>query len=216
MYLESGRAVHDKHFISFFQDTPGGVSFPFKMVALLADLCNATLRDPVISQLLQNPRDDRGQPKYHLVVVDSVFGEFSLSVAHRLGVPAMYLSPSILFPYQAWSLNIPFPLSYVPFGISFTSDPMNFKERAINVFQALTFFLIRRLLLFPKLDSVIHDVLPKTPPMSELERNVSFVLSNRHTALHRALPRMPYYDEIGGVNCKPAKPLPKVRLHGAS
>lgn len=48
------------------------------------------------------------------------------------------------------------------------------------------------------------------PHPKELQKNVSMVLQNGHVTVSHAQPFLPNVIEVGGVHCRPAKPLPEV------
>lgn len=59
-----------------------------------------------------------------------------------------------------------------------------------------------------KLESVVQRVLgDPTVSLSELEKNVSMVLVNSHYSLGHPRPLMPNVVEVGGMHCRPARPL---------
>lgn len=48
---------------------------------------------------------------------------------------------------------------------------------------------------------------PELPPLWELERNQSLMMFNTHFSMGQTLPLLPSQVEIGGIHCRPAKPL---------
>ncbi|XP_064112825.1 UDP-glycosyltransferase UGT5-like isoform X5 [Macrobrachium nipponense] len=50
---------------------------------------------------------------------------------------------------------------------------------------------------------------PDLPPLLELERNQSLVLMNSHFSTDLTVPLLPFQVEVGGMHCRPAKPLPE-------
>lgn len=50
------------------------------------------------------------------------------------------------------------------------------------------------------------------PPISQLRKNVSFILQNGHATVTYSRPFLPNVAEIACIHCKPAKPLPKVSI----
>jgi len=47
------------------------------------------------------------------------------------------------------------------------------------------------------------------PSVSEIMRNTSLILSNSHVSLMKPKPFLPDIVEVGGMHCRPPKPLPK-------
>lgn len=50
------------------------------------------------------------------------------------------------------------------------------------------------------------------PHPMQLAKNASFILQNGHVTVSHNHPFLPNVAEIGGIHCRPAKPLPKVCL----
>lgn len=66
---------------------------------------------------------------------------------------------------------------------------------------------------FPKRRFILRQIsaqFPGFPSMLEIERNQSLTLMNSHFSLDTPLPLLPGQVEIGGMHCRPGKPLPQV------
>lgn len=209
VFMEDIANAYHRSNKSFFQGTASNPGVVLSLIRMISEMCNITYQHPVVTDIVQNPRNSSGAPKYDLVVVDTVLNEFVLPLAHHMGVPAIYLSPSIMFPYHAWALNIPLPFSYVPSLMDSVTSPMTFWQRGKNAVFSIIFMLIRNHYVFRKMDAIIEKVLPGTPSLVTLENRVSFIMTNTHPGLYPVAPHMPYYVEIGCIHCKPSKKLPK-------
>lgn len=65
--------------------------------------------------------------------------------------------------------------------------------------------------------ALVHNVLKThigedVPAIADFGRNLSFALQNGHFSVSNPRPYLPSVAEIGCIHCKPAKPLPKVRV----
>lgn len=60
------------------------------------------------------------------------------------------------------------------------------------------------------LQGVLERHLGYVPPISQMRKNVSFILQNGHATVTYSRPFLPNVAEIACIHCKPAKPLPKV------
>lgn len=61
----------------------------------------------------------------------------------------------------------------------------------------------------PSIESVTKKYFPPgTRSIENVHRNTSLLLSNSNSAMGFARPNMPNVVEIGGIHCRPARPLP--------
>ena len=58
----------------------------------------------------------------------------------------------------------------------------------------------------------MNEIFPDLPPILELERNLSLTFINSHFSLEQSVPLLPNQVEVGGIYCRPGRPLPKVRV----
>ncbi|GAB6026700.1 hypothetical protein CHUAL_013210 [Chamberlinius hualienensis] len=195
---------------SFFQGSMNNFSLMTSMFGLFYEITDIVLKDPFIVDLIKEPLDPvTNKPKYDIVIVDGVFNDFSLVFAHHMGVPNIIFSTSGYFYHHVWNLNIPHPISYIPTAFSDISEPMNFADRLRSSFSNLVFVFLINNIFLPNNDVVIRKYLPDSPPLIDLIKNVSFIFTHTHPAFNFRVPSMPYTAEVGGLNCKPTKPLPK-------
>jgi len=205
IWLKETAEMFEGSKMSFFQGTSSDKNVLLNLVQVLLDMCRATYRDPEVTKILRDPK----AYNFDVVVIDAIFNEFTLALGHHIGAPNIILSPANRFGSLAWGLNIPHPLSYLPSGIDENTDRMTFLQRCKNVMAILGFHYLRHNHMFSGYDEIIKEVLPNSPTIAELENKVSFLITNTNPAISSVMPSMPYSVEIGGVNCKPAKPLPK-------
>lgn len=179
------------------------------MLKMVGSVRNATYDSQEIQQLLMNEPSSK---RYDLLIVDSIFNEFTLPIGHRLGIPTVYISPAIIYTPIFWNLNIPHPYAYLSSGLDYTDGRMSFGERFTNVISIFTFYFWRHWVMFEDHDAYIQSLLPGTPPLIELEKNVSFVMAHTHPGVHHSAPSMPYFTEIACCHCRARKRLPKVSI----
>lgn len=205
VYLSLAGAEWQNYSETFFDSKPGDPETMNKLFAFMYRLCNATYRDVEVRIILENP----ARFQYDVLVIDGVFNDFLLPIAHHLKIPVVVASPGSLLAPLAMALNIPTPFSYIDSGILLVQGPMTFTERIQSSFINLMMMHQRYANAFPTFDRIIHETLPNAPRTVDLERNISFVMTNTHPAMHHSRPTMPYYKEVGCLHCTPAKPLPK-------
>jgi len=212
VHLELAEKVFSNESFSFFRGTVEDKEFMDGFTEMLVQLCNTTYNEAAVQEIIKNPRhpNNPDRPRYDLVIVDLSANDFVLPLAHLMGVPAVYISSSIMFSATAWSLNIPLPYSYIPSGLNTFSAEMTMIERGLNAYLSFSFKQIMHANLFPRYDELIHKYfLPNAPSIRDLERKVSFAMTHTHPALFPIRPSMPYTAEIACAHCRPGKKLPK-------
>lgn len=102
---------------------------------------------------------------------------------------------------------------YVPHkNLKFT-DQMNLLERAFNtVLVYLTDWIHGQIQYVPELVSFIQKMFPGCPPMNQIEKELSLVLTNTNPIFHYPRAMTPEMIEIGAIHCRAAQPLPAVRI----
>ncbi|GAB6018683.1 hypothetical protein CHUAL_000359 [Chamberlinius hualienensis] len=205
-----GEKIHNHPSMNFFKNDMNNITSLLDKLEKFKNFTFGFYNHPFVQGLIKEPLDPlTKRPKYDVVVVDQVLNEFTLPIAHHLGVPNILFSPTFLFAIHAWMLDIPYPPSYRPVGTVSLNEPMTFMDRALNSFMAAFFIVFFKFKALPMNEELIHKYLPNSPSTEELIRNVSFIMTNTHFAINSKGPTMPYYVEVGGLHCKPSKPLPK-------
>jgi len=175
------------------------------------DLCRKYLEDPQIRKLIveSSSSPDGNSKPYDLVIVNGLYMECLLPVAHHLGKNMAYLSSTELLNTIAWNLNIPFP-SYLPSTyLTHNTIKMDFWDRLSNALANSAYLLFRELYVFPQIDKVVQEFLPGALGAKESEQQMELVLVNRHHVIDYNIPTLPFVQEIGGATDEPAKPLDK-------
>ena len=92
------------------------------------------------------------------------------------------------------------------------SDRMSLPQRIINTVSTFMVDQFFRQQQKSPIHAVVKTVLPNCPPMDDIEKEISLVLTNSHPIFHYPRTMTPEMIEIGGIHCKPANPLPPVRI----
>ncbi|XP_017558421.1 UDP-glucuronosyltransferase 2C1-like isoform X1 [Pygocentrus nattereri] len=105
--------------------------------------------------------------------------------------------------------ELPMPPSYVP-GITIGyTDQMDFLQRVVNIlfnlFQDLLFISVTAI----KWDSLYTEVLGKPTTLCDTMGKADIWLIRTYWDFEYPRPFLPNFKFVGGLHCKPAKPLPK-------
>ena len=175
-------------------------------ISLFRDkLVDATFDDPQVRHLIANG-------KFDLILISEASSIFGYPFAVQFKAPYIMLSPNVLFAGRATQLGDDEHFSYVPFLFSSYSDKMTFYQRTMNtIFSSLFNQMVPW--SFPIIWSIIQEkrLFNNIPSdYEEMYTNISLILTNTHPSFSypRTLP--PQVIEVGGLHCRPGKPIPKV------
>ncbi|KFO25973.1 UDP-glucuronosyltransferase 2B31 [Fukomys damarensis] len=131
-------------------------------------------------------------------------------IAELLHIPFVYTHRSFPgYTYEKYSGKLPFPPSYVPVALSELTDQMTFTERVKNMIYVLYFDFWFQAFNEKKWNQFYSEVLGRPTTLSEIMGKAEMWLIRTYWDLEFPRPSLPNFDFVGGLHCKPAKPLPK-------
>ncbi|KAM6150531.1 UDP-glucuronosyltransferase 2B31-like isoform 1-T1 [Erethizon dorsatum] len=177
-----------------------------RMTWLISDfslnLCKGVVLNKELMSKLQESRFD--------VLLADAFLPCGELIAELLNVPFVYTHR--IFPgytYEKHSGGLPLPPSYVPVALSQLSDQMTFLERVKHMMYVLYFDFWFQTFNEKKWIQFYSEVLGRPTTLSEIMGKADIWLIRTYWDLEFPHPSLPNFDFIGGLHCKPAKPLPK-------
>ena len=168
-----------------------------------ARISETTYSHPRVQEMMKTEHFD-------LVMISEVCGLSCYPIGWHFKAPTIVLTPNSLFVGRATMLGDSEHLSYAPLLFSSFTDQMTLKQRIINVILSkLLFFLSHDVFIGTAHSTFKRLVNPECPALDELEKDFSLVFTYSHPAFNypRVLP--PQVIEVGGLHCRPAKPLPQ-------
>uniref|UniRef100_G1QFX5 glucuronosyltransferase n=2 Tax=Myotis lucifugus TaxID=59463 RepID=G1QFX5_MYOLU len=169
--------------------------------------CIQTLcKDAVLNKKLMTKLQES---KFDVVLADAI-GPCGELLAELLKIPFVYslrFSPG--YNIEKYSGGLPFPPSYVPVVLSELSDQMTFMERVKNMIYMLYFDFWFQTYNRKKWDQFYSDVLGRPTTLYETMEKAEVWLIRTYWDFEFPRPVLPHFDFVGGLHCKPAKPLPK-------
>ncbi|KAM9742736.1 UDP-glucuronosyltransferase 2B18-like isoform 3-T3 [Dama dama] len=120
---------------------------------------------------------------------------------------SLYSSPGS--SVEKKSGRLPFPPSYVPVMFSELSDHMTFMERVKNMIYVLYFDFWFQAFNEKKWNRFYSEVLGRPTTLVETMGKAEMWLIRNYWDFSFPRPRLPNVEFVGGLHCKPAKPLPK-------
>ncbi|XP_076049303.1 uncharacterized protein LOC143029976 [Oratosquilla oratoria] len=145
--------------------------------------------------------------EFDVVIIDQMFNEMAFPFAHEM--PFIMLSPPGLEPGTSAILGNVLNPSYAFSQGAFFRNPMTFIERLKNLAAHFMQLRVFSMSLLPKIQAEISEQFPELPSLMDIKKNVSLTLLNSDHTYDTSVPLLPSQVEIGGIHCRPAKPLPK-------
>ncbi|XP_069450370.1 UDP-glucuronosyltransferase 2A1 isoform X2 [Ovis canadensis] len=165
-------------------------------------ICDGVLNNPKLMARLWKSRFD-------VLLADpvTICGDL---VALKLGIPFMYtLRFSPASTVERHCGKIPAPVSYVPAALSELTDQMTFGERLKNTISyPLQDYIFQS--YWGEWNSYYSKVLGRPTTLCETMGKAEIWLIRTYWDFEFPRPYLPNFEFVGGLHCKPAKPLPKV------
>ncbi|KAL4687331.1 hypothetical protein H8959_019459 [Pygathrix nigripes] len=169
---------------------------------IIRNFCKDMISNKKLMKKLQESRFD-------VVLADPLFPCSEL-LAELFNIPLVYslrFSPGYIF--EKHSVGFIFPPSYVPVAMSELSDQMTFMERVKNMIYMLSFDFCFQMYDLKKWDQFYSEVLGRPATLTETMGKADIWLIRKSWNFQFPHPLLPNVDFVGGLHCKPAKPLPK-------
>ncbi|KAM8801684.1 UDP-glucuronosyltransferase 2A2 isoform 4-T4 [Rhynchonycteris naso] len=164
-------------------------------------ICDGVLNNPKLMSRLQ-------KGDFDVLVADpvTICGDL---VALKLGIPFMYtLRFSPASTVERHCGKIPSPASYVPAALSELTDQMTFGERVKNTISyPLQDYIFQS--YWGEWNSYYSKVLGRPTTLCETMGKAEIWLMRTYWDFEFPRPYLPNFEFVGGLHCKPAKPLPK-------
>ncbi|XP_055910228.1 UDP-glucosyltransferase 2-like [Eupeodes corollae] len=209
IHLEKGYSMYDSEF-KFDITSLIGIR-PFDSIPMFYDAgwktCLGLSRSKGMKQLLDYPDNF----KFDLIFNDYTLGPMLLGFLHKFKYPPLigvsaYLNPPNTIDGMS-SHNYP---AYVPYHTTSFTGEMSFWQRFENTLLFMFDTAYRRLIYYPKIDSIMRPYFSKDmPTLAQLEKHTKLSMVNSHPVITYIEPVPPNIIEIGGMQVLDAKPLPQ-------
>ncbi|XP_072513082.1 UDP-glucuronosyltransferase 2C1-like isoform X4 [Salminus brasiliensis] len=164
--------------------------------------CDAMLRH---QQLLASLRAE----KFDVLLFDPMMPCCDL-LAELLHLPFIIsIRLSLGYSLERLCGQMPAPPSYVPISPVQLTDRMSFTERLYNVLLYIFHTLAFQVFTFGKLNAYFSEILGKPTTLCDTLGKADIWLIRTYWDFEYPRPLLPNFKFVGGLHCKPAKPLPK-------
>ncbi|XP_047654772.1 UDP-glucuronosyltransferase 2A1 isoform X1 [Phacochoerus africanus] len=165
------------------------------------EICDGVLKNQKLMEKLK-------RNKFEVLLSDPVFPCGDI-VALKLGIPFIYsLRFSPASTVEKHCGKVPYPPSYVPAILSELTDQMSFTDRIRNfISYHLQDYMFNT--LWKSWDSYYSKELGRPTTLCETMGKAEIWLIRTYWDFEFPRPYLPNFEFVGGLHCKPAKPLPK-------
>ncbi|XP_037685854.1 UDP-glucuronosyltransferase 2A3-like [Choloepus didactylus] len=149
------------------------------------------------------------ETNYNVMIIDPFMpcGEL---VAELLAIPFVHtLRASVAGVLEKYCGKLPAPPSYVPVPTSGLGDKMTFLERLKNLLISLFFDFWFQSYDVQFWDQFYSEALGRPTTLCETVGKAEIWLIRTYWDFDIPRPYLPNFEFVGGLHCKPAKPLPK-------
>ncbi|TSL28232.1 UDP-glucuronosyltransferase 2B18 [Bagarius yarrelli] len=145
--------------------------------------------------------------KFDVVLTDPVIigGEL---LAQKLNLP-LIINVRPFYIMERLCGQLPAPPSYVPASVLGYTDHMDFLQRVKNVLFIVFNDLMSMFLVTVKWDPLFTEVMGKPTTLCDALSKADIWLIRTNWEFEYQRPLLPNFKFVGGLHCKPAKPLPK-------
>nr|XP_056713825.1 uncharacterized protein LOC130484762 [Euleptes europaea] len=165
-------------------------------------LCDTVVLNEKLMKKLQSSGFD-------LLIADPLMPGGEL-VAEKLRIPFVYsLRFSLGNTVERLCGGLPAPPSYVPAATSGLVDRMSFTERMKNLLLYISLDFIFHQVLVGDWNQYYSDVLGRPTTLCETMGKAELWLIRTYWDFEFPRPLLPNFEFVGGLHCKPAKPLPE-------
>ncbi|XP_042534163.1 UDP-glucuronosyltransferase 2A3-like [Dipodomys spectabilis] len=194
--------VNDKPTMPFWQAASTFQKLFLNNTRTFEMLCKSAVYNQSLMMKLQ-------ETKYDVMVIDPVIpcGEL---VAELLEIPfVLTFSVSIGSTIERYCGQLPAPPSYVPVAFGGLTDRMTFVERVKNMMLKFFFDFWLPQYDFHFWNQFYSEVLGRPTTLCETVGKAEMWLIRTYWDFDSPHPYLPNFEFVGGLHCKPAKPLPK-------
>ncbi|XP_038560681.1 UDP-glucuronosyltransferase 2A2-like [Micropterus salmoides] len=197
------------HFSMYEMDHMSYLQIYIRFISLMKFNQNYTLKnlDGVVKSETIMKKLKEGN--YDLLLADPVYAGSDL-VAEILGIPLVFsLRFSLAHNWERQCGQLPAPPSFVPGAMSKLTDKMDFSERVRNfLFYALQDIVLDKI-FWKELDKYYSEVKGTPTSACEVMGRADIWLMRTYWDFDFPRPFLPNFKFVGGIHCRPAKPLPE-------
>nr|XP_045608557.1 UDP-glycosyltransferase UGT5-like [Procambarus clarkii] len=187
---------------NMFSRRSSATAFVNKFGESVVEMSRSIYQVPAVMDLYSRRKE------FHLIIINMLYCELMYPFVHE--ATFITVCPTALSPRHSAVMGNPLSPAAAPSTYSHFSHPMSLLDK-IKSFGEQSFrnFYWTYWAVIPAIQKEIAAQFPHLPPLLEVERNQSLTLINSHFTIDTPVPLLPSQVEVGGLHCRPGRPLPQ-------
>ncbi|KAK3915620.1 UDP-glucosyltransferase 2 [Frankliniella fusca] len=164
------------------------------------NLCRQVFSMPEFDKLMRG-----GYGRFDVVFTEVFGSDCWAAVAHKMQLPLISMSSAPDVSWMHERFGSPDNPSYLVNVFTGYTSAMSLWQRLINACTAVYVNYLHKIIMQEPSEAVVKEFFgPDMPPISEMIKNTSLLLLNRHMSIHAARPVPPNVLHVGGLHIKPS------------
>ncbi|XP_051806456.1 UDP-glucuronosyltransferase 2A1-like isoform X3 [Acanthochromis polyacanthus] len=195
-------AMYEMHDMSYLQFYIRVIELMKNEMKISLQVMDGVLKSETIKKKLK-------EGNYDLLLSDPIYLGSDL-VADILGIPLVFsLRFSLANNWERLCGQVPAPPSFVPGAMSKLTDKMDFSERIWSVLFYTVQDVVVDYVMWKEMDKYYSEVKGTPTSACEMMGRADIWLMRTYWDFEFPRPLLPNFKYVGGIHCRPAKPLPK-------
>jgi glucuronosyltransferase len=170
-------------------------------------MCETVLQHPKVQHLINSDE------KFDLIITEIFGTDCFIGLSHRFKVPFINVISSVILPWGNDRIANPDHPGYIPNYFLPYPQRMNFAQRVANTVMVEALKLGYHYFSELPMDRLAQRHFGQdVPPIAELKKRTSLILTNSHFSLNIPRPTVPPFVEVGGLHIESPRQLPKASL----
>ncbi|XP_056632311.1 UDP-glycosyltransferase UGT4-like [Diorhabda sublineata] len=200
--------------IQFYETISVNPVYFWKIVLLLKNICLELTTTLIENEELNAIKNEH----FDLVIAEAHFPSIVGFIGHYkcpwIGVSSMESS----LQYNVAIGNPTHPILHPDYNLPLENlENLNFFERLLSFLYRTLYIFVINTYIFPKLSTIYDESGWKSPPLIQVQNNISMLFVTTHPIFHNIRPSLPNTISIGnGMHFKKPHPLPEVSEYSNS
>lgn len=169
----------------------------FSIAKISIATCDTMTLNPKVKSIVDTKQ------KFDIVLTEQFLSDCGLAIAHILDCPVVGLQSHAMMPWTHDRFDQPNNPAYVPTLLLKYGSHMSFLERVENTLFDIYYKLFYELYVLKREQAIVEKNLNHSiPPLCDIAKNTSVLLTNTHYTLNGVKPFVPSVVEVGGMHIR--------------
>lgn len=169
----------------------------FSIADISIATCNVMTLNPEVKSIVDSKQS------FDIVLTEQFLSDCGLAIAHILDCPIVGLQSHAMMPWTYDRFDQPNNPAYIPTLLLKYGPHMSFLERVENTIFDIYYKLFYELYITKQEQAIVEKNLNHSiPPLGDIAKNISVLLTNTHYTLNGVKPFVPSVVEVGGMHIR--------------